>query len=68
MQASVHRLVTGLIAAALLLSSALLLGRAEGGQLELLGQALGLAFLVLAVFLGFRLYRSITTAENGRSE
>ncbi len=65
LQASVHRLVAGLITAALLLSSALLLDRGEGTLLGLLRPLLGLACLVLAAYLGIRLRRSIAAAERG---
>jgi ubiquinone biosynthesis protein len=63
LQASVHRLVAGLLVAALLLSSAILLGRGEGSPSDRLRVALGLVFLVLAAILGFRLRRSIVAAE-----
>jgi ubiquinone biosynthesis protein len=68
LQASVHRLVAGLLTAALLLSSALLLSRGEESLPSLLRPVLGLAFLVLAAFLGFRLLRSISAAERGPPE
>lgn len=63
LQASVHRLVVGLLTAALLLSSALLLGRGEVNQPDLWHPTLGLTFLVLAGFLGFRVLRSISAAN-----
>jgi ubiquinone biosynthesis protein len=63
LQASVHRLVQGLLTASLLLSSALLLSRGEGSFLELLRPGLGLVALALAGFLGFRLLRSIRATE-----
>jgi ubiquinone biosynthesis protein len=61
LQASIHRLVEGLITAALLISSAVLLSRGDSG---LLRSALGFACLVLAGFLGIRLRYRIKAAEN----
>ncbi len=63
LQASIHRLVEGLLTAALLLSSALLLSRSDGAEPGLLRPALGFACLVLAAYLGIRLRRSIAAAE-----
>jgi ubiquinone biosynthesis protein len=60
LQESVHRLVKGLLAASLLLSAALLLGRGDETPWR---TALGLSCFVLAAYLGFRLLRSITAAE-----
>ena len=65
LQSSVHRLAEGLVTAALLLSSALLLGRAEGALPGLLRPALGVACLVLAASLGLRLRRRIKRDEDG---
>ena len=60
LQESVHRLVRGLLTASLLLSAALLLGRSDE---TLWRTALGLVCLVLAAFLGVRLFLSIKAAE-----
>lgn len=68
LQASVHRLATGLLTASLLLSSALLLGRAEGTLASILRPGVGFACLLLAAFLGIRLLHSISAAENGPRE
>jgi hypothetical protein len=63
LQASVHHLVQGLLTAALLLSSALLLGQSERFVPSLMRLVLGLAFLICAVLLGFRLLWAIRAAE-----
>jgi hypothetical protein len=60
--------VEGLLTAALLISSALILSRGEDGLSSVLRLGLSVGFLALAVFLGFRLLRSITAAERRPSE
>lgn len=64
LQASVHRLVKGLVISSLLLGSAMLLSQGEGVVANIVRPVLGFAFLVTAAYLGFRLVRSIAAAEH----
>ena len=66
LQASVHRLVKGLITAALLLCSALLISQAEQTQSGALRLALGIVSLVVDL-RRLPVLRSITAAESGLS-
>lgn len=63
LEASVNRLVLGLLTASLLLSSALLLSVSEGGLIGLLRSLLGLMCLGLAGALGLRVVRSINVSD-----
>jgi ubiquinone biosynthesis protein len=65
LQASVHRLVRGLLVASLVTSAALLLGRGDSATWR---TALGLAFMSGAMILGVQLLRSIATAERDPRE
>jgi ubiquinone biosynthesis protein len=65
LQASVHRLVEGLLSASLLLSAALLLSR--DGE-SLLRPGLGFALLTFAIFGILRLRRAVNAAERNPRE
>lgn len=68
LQASIHRLVEGVLTASLLLSAALLLGRGGETGTSPLRPAVGATCLVLAAWLGFRLLHRIKVTEKGPRE
>lgn len=64
LQASVHRLVEGLLAAAMMLSAALLLGQDKGALATWLRPMLAVGCLLFVGYLIHRLRRSIKKAED----
>jgi ubiquinone biosynthesis protein len=60
---AVDRLVSGILSAALFLGAALLLSRASQDTVGYGANAIGIAFLVVAVILALRLQRAIRKAE-----